>query len=265
MRLSVLLAVLLCGPATAHEFWIEPLDYTPEVTVEARLVNGSSFDGMVISYFPDRFTRFTLDLAGEDVAVAGRMGDNPALVAPTLGDGLHIATYVSAGDVLTYESYAVFARFVEHKDFPGWVHHRHRDRGLPEDRFSEFYVRFCKSLIGVGSAAGADRVMGLTVELVALANPYTDDLSGGLPVQAFYLGQPRPDTQIELFDKAPDGTVVTTYHRTDDQGIAVLPVTPGHSYLVDNVVLREPSAALAAERGVVWESLWASLTFAVPQ
>ncbi len=35
--------------------------------------------------------------------------------------------------------------------------------------------------------------------------------------------------------------------------------------MLDAVVLREPSEALAAERDVVWESLWANLTFAVPR
>jgi hypothetical protein len=264
MRFAFLLFLWLAGPADAHEFWIEPSDYQPGATIEARLVNGQGFTGAVIAYFPNRFARFTLALGDEEVPVGARAGDNPALVAPPLGEGLHVATYVSSGDIVTYDNYAVFARFVEHKDFPGHIHRQHQARGLPEDRFSEYYTRFCKSLIGVGSSAGADRALGLEIELVALANPYVDDLSAGLPVQAFYQGAPLPDWQIELFDKAPDGTVTITTARTDADGIGLLQVTPGHSYLVDAVYLREPSAALQADRGVVWESLWASLTFAVP-
>lgn len=245
--------------------WIEPLDYTVarDGRVEARLVNGQEFAGSEVALFPPRIARFDLILGDAVQAVEGRPGDTPALAMAPLGDGLHIAVYQSTGDLLTYDNYAVFARFAEHKDFAG-IHRRHHDRGLPDSGFTETYTRFSKALIAVGDGAGADRPLGLTVELVALANPYTDDLSAGLPVQALYQGEPRVDAQVELFEKAPDGTVTITYHRTDAQGIARLPVTPGHSYLVDAVVMREPAAGLAAETGAVWESLWAALTFAVP-
>lgn len=266
MRRIVLALSLVALPASAHELWIEPVDYTvaPDSVVEATLVNGQSFGGTAIAYFPTRIARFALALGDAEAAVAGRPGDSPALSMPPLGEGLHVALYQSAGDILTYDSYAVFARFVEHKDFPGRIHRDHRDRGLPEEGFREYYTRFSKALIAVGAGEGADRSVGFETELVALLNPYTDDLAGGMPVQAFYQGAPRVDAQVELFDKAPDGTVAITYHRTDDQGIALLPVVAGHSYLVDAVVLREPSEPLAAETGAVWESLWAALTFAVP-
>jgi hypothetical protein len=55
-----------------------------------------------------------------------------------------------------------------------------------------------------------------------------------------------------------------TLHRTDADGIASLPVK-GFSYLVDAVVLREPTAELAAEAEIAWETLWAALTFGVPE
>jgi hypothetical protein len=72
--------------------------------------------------------------------------------------------------------------------------------------------------------------------------------------------------QVEYFDKDATGVVNVTLHRTDGDGVALLPVTKGHSYLVDAVVMREPEAgSIAAEKGAVWESLWAALTFAVPQ
>jgi hypothetical protein len=271
MRTAIMLRILalllvLPGAALAHELWVEPTDYTvaPDAMVQARIFNGQSFGGNEVALFPPRIASFTLYLGDEAAEVAGRAGDSPALNMAPLGEGLHIAAYVSSGDLLTYDSYGQFARFVEHKDFAGWVHHQHRDRGLSEDGIKEYYTRYSKALIAVGDGAGQDRALGLETELVALANPFTDDVTGGLPVLALYQGQPRVDAQIELFDKAPDGTVVTTYYRTDAQGQALLPVVAGHSYLVDAVVLRVPSDALAADKGAMWESLWAALTFAVP-
>jgi hypothetical protein len=161
-----------------------------------------------------------------------------------------------------YETLEKFASFAAHKDFDGAVP-RHRARGLPETDFGEAYSRHVKALVAVGDGAGQDRALGLATEIVALENPYTFGGSA-LPVQVLYRQDPRPDAQVELFEKAPDGRVAITYHRTDARGIARLPVKPGHEYLADAVVLREPGAQLAQDRDVVWETLWAALTFAVP-
>jgi len=85
-----------------------------------------------------------------------------------------------------------------------------------------------------------------------------------LPVRVLYREMPRIGAQVEIFQMDPDGEVTVTTTQTDDAGEALIPVLPGHRYLLDAVVLREPSDALAADKDVVWETLWAALTFAVP-
>ena len=104
----------------------------------------------------------------------------------------------------------------------------------------------------------------METELTAGLNPYRDDVSGGLPVTLTYKGAPRPDAQITVFEKAPDGTVAQSTARTGADGQALIPVRAGMRYMLDAVVLREPEPAVAAETGAVWESLWANLSFAVP-
>ena len=69
----------------------------------------------------------------------------------------------------------------------------------------------------------------MVTEIVAEANPYTDDLTAGLPVRVLYQGTPRADAQGEIFDKSPGGDVEITLTRTDADGRALIPVTPGHS------------------------------------
>jgi hypothetical protein len=262
---TMLSAGLHAGATQAHELWIEPNDFQPslQAKVEARLVNGVEFGGIELAYLPNDFTRLSLILDDTETPVVGRIGDRPAINMPALGDGLHIAVYQSAGDVVTYAALEKFLSFATHKDFTSAAAD-HAARGLPEADFREYYTRFSKSLIGVAGAVGQDRPVGLQTEIVALANPYTDDLAAGMPVQVFYQGTPRADTQVELFARAPDGTVAITRHRTDATGIALLPVLPGHVYMADAVVLRVPGPALAGEN-VVWETLWANLTFAVPR
>ena len=267
MRFAIILAALLsafpAAKALAHEFWIEPLEFqvSSGAEVQARLRIGQDFEGVSASYLPRNFTRFDVVAGGELRPVEGRLGNNPAMGVAGLPDGLAVILYETTGNTLTYDEWAGFLRFAEHKDF-GDIAARHDARGLPRDGFREAYTRHAKSLVAIGGGAGQDTEFGLRTEIVALANPYTDDLTGGFPVRVLLEGAPRPDVQVELFDRAPDGSVTVTLHRTDADAIAVLPVDPGHAYLVDAVTLLPLQDD--AEAGPVWESLWASLTFAVP-
>jgi uncharacterized GH25 family protein len=260
--LSAMLAVAV--PATAHEFWISPEDYT--VTTSDQLLAdirvGQNFKGNAYSFIPKNIVRFDLVIEGKVVPVEGRMGDRPALNIMAPSEGLITVVHQTSESFLNYSEAVKFANFVAHKDFTE-VLQEHKARGLPEVGFRERYSRFAKSLIAVGHGEGADRNVGLLTEIVALANPYVDDVSAGFPVLVLYQDSPRTDTQVELFDKAPDGKVTVTKLRTDDAGKAMIPVESGHEYLVDAVVMRalEPEA----ENDPVWESLWASLTFKMPE
>lgn len=268
-RLSLIapiFAVLLGAlPAASHEFWIEAQEYQVPGGGEVRadLRNGEIFKGAALSYNPMRFTRFEAVTGGVAAPLEGRIGDIPA-VQMTPPDGLLVLAHETTLSRLTYKEWEKFAAFAEHKDFPG-IEARHAARDLPREGFREGYTRHVKALVAVGDGAGSDRALGLETEFVALANPYADEIADGLPVRLLYQGAPRADAQIEVFERAPDGAVTVSLLRSDDAGEAVIPVQPGHTYLLDAVVLREPVPALAAEKDIVWETLWAGLSFAVPQ
>jgi len=252
--------------AWGHEFWIDPEDYTlaPGDTLTAAIRVGENFKGSSYAYIPDNFRRF--DLAqGDDVApVEGRIGDRPALSTTVDEDGLAIVVHVTRDYDLTYSSYDSFVNFVTHKDAE-WVIDAHAEAGQEGVAPKEIYSRHAKSLVAVGEGAGQDRAFGLVTEIVALENPYTGDMGDGIDVQVFYQSEPRGDAQVEIFDRDPDGEVSVSTVTTDAEGVATVPVTAGHSYLVDAVVLRRPGDDVTEETGAAWESLWASLTFAVPE
>ncbi len=239
---------------------MEPLDYqvAPGGQLQARVINGEDFAGTALPYLPQRFEHFVVSTDARNVQVPGRPGDSPALNLTAQDEGLHVVAYQSKPQSLTYETWAKFQKFVDHKDF-GDVRTRHDTRGLPEAGFKERYTRYSKTLIGVGAAAGADKRMGLETEIVALQNPYTDTLSGGLQIQIFYGTAPRANAQVEVFAKAPDGKVTVTFERTDADGVATIPVRSGVAYQLDAVVLRE-----SADDSAAWETLWANLTFQAP-
>lgn len=255
--------MLVSGSAQAHEFWIEPEAYAiaPGDTARASFRVGQDFKGPTYIFIPGNSILFEQVAGGVRTAVDATVGDNPAYKLPDAPEGLVVVAHQTGAQKLSYANWEKFQTFIDHKDF-GDVRSAHLARGLPEADFSEGYSRYAKTLIAVGHGAGTDYEFGLRTEIIALANPYTDDVSDGLAVQVMLEGAPRTDVQVELFERAPDGTVAVTLYRTDDAGVAVLPVRAGHSYLVDAVTLLELDPA--EDPGVAYHSLWAALTFAVP-
>ncbi len=256
--------LLLTDKGAAHEFWIDPQEFAIDVgdTLLADLRVGQEFSGAAMSFLPRNFVTFEVIAGGEATVVEGRFGDIPALNMPDLPEGLAVVVHETTLNRLAWTDWERFFNFAVHKDL-GDVVALHEARGLPQEDVIENYFRFAKSLVAVGDGAGSDIRVGLLTELVALANPYTDDLSAGMPVQLWYDGEVRPDYQIELFEETPEGEVTITYHRTNSDGVALLPVMPGMTYMVDSVFLAplEPTA----DSDAIWATYWANLTFMVPE
>jgi hypothetical protein len=264
-RLFIFMSFAAAHAASAHEFWIEPQQYQVESGAEllADLRNGENFKGSSLAWFDRQFTRFEMISGAAAIPVTGRAGDVPAMRATAPGNGLLIILHETTPTSLTYTEWPKFLRFAAHKDFPD-AEAAHLANGWPTTGFRESYTRHVKALMAVGDGAGADRAFGMATEFVALTNPYDPGFDGTMAVALRYQGALRADAQVEVFDRGPDGTVGVTLHRTDAAGIARIPVTPGHEYLFDAVVLRPAPPAEADARAPVWETLWAALTFRVP-
>ena len=258
--IPVLLALLLAAPpAAAHEFWLAPDAYqvAPGEAIAAATRNGERFSGRSLPFLPARTTRFEI-VQGEDAAAAeGRIGDRPALLQAAPGEGLAILVHETGDQRVTYDEWDRFRRFAAHKGFPEAAE-AHLARGLPRTPVRERFRRYAKSLVAVGGGQGADRPLGLRAEIVALANPYVDDLDA-MPVELRYEGRPAPDAQVEVFARGPDGEVGVTTLRTDAAGRARVPVEAGTEYMLDAVFI-EPVEDGDAD----WMTHWANLTFAMP-
>lgn len=248
------------GPALCHEFWVEPEKYQvfSDASLTADLRNGQMFNGARLPYLDHRIARF--DIVQQDIVTPyeGRLGDMPALTLKNVPPGLLIVLHETTPDDITYESFEAFETFASHKGL-GPVRARHLERGLPLSGFVEHYSRHTKLLLPVEHGQGEDRAFGLESEFVVQANPYTTPLTH-LPVRLLYQNTPRHAAQVEIFEKDPDGTVNVTLALTDADGLAQVPVKPGYRYLLNAVVLR-PSPS---ETGAVWQTVWASLVFAIP-
>ncbi|KIN74982.1 DUF4198 domain containing protein [Sulfitobacter noctilucae] len=251
--------------AQAHEVWIEPLFWQVPVeeSFEAHRINGENFKGNKLSW-NERVTVLAERRIGDKtVPLTGRAGDIPAFQLPGAASGLMALIFQSTHNTITYRNYDKFARFVTSKGYEETLD-AHAARDLPETPIKEAYVRFAKALVAVGDGAGEDKPRGLELELVALDNPYTSK-GGQLRFQVLYRDVPLADNKVTVFMRDAEGVVNELSQTTTADGIAIFDAVPGREYLVDTVVLREPARALVVEtKGAVWESLWASLTFKVP-
>ena len=254
----------LTGKGMAHEFWIDPVDFTIEVgaPLQADLRVGQEFQGSAMSFLPRNFTTFDVVMGEEVVPATGRFGDIPALNMADGAEGLAVIVHQTAGDSLTWSEWERFLNFANHKDL-GDVTALHEARGLSQENVTEDYIRYAKSLVAIGDGLGDDQRVGLRAELVAQANPYTDFPQGGLPMQLWFDDALQPDYQVELFAEDAEGNVTITLHRTDAEGIVILPIEAGMTYMADAVFLEavEPDADSEA----IWVTHWANMTFAVPE
>ncbi|MDU8926942.1 DUF4198 domain-containing protein [Alisedimentitalea sp. MJ-SS2] len=263
-RILIILALLLFlfpRAGLTHEFWIEARKHqvAKGEKIEAGVFNGQNFQGVEMAWFPPRIVRSGWEGETNAGPFDSGPGDRPAIHMTPGDDGLHRLIYEAAPSSLTYTDWDKFKTFAEEKG-NAWAIDRHTARGLPETGFTESFRRFCKALVAVGDGTGNDAYSGMEIELVALDNPYIVPHQTGLQVELRYLGEPLPDTTITVFEKWKGDTTQKFLLRTDITGRVHVPLLPGKSYLLDAVVLRE-----AEGQAHVWESLWASLTFAVPQ
>ena len=264
-RIAVAVATaLLASPALAHEFWLEPRDFTvePGERLEAEIKVGQNFKGNAYSYVPGNFTRFDVVTSTGALPVASRIGDQPAVGQEVPGgDGLAILVHETTDSLLTYSERETFETFVEEEGLDGTLE-RHAERGLPATGFREVYSRHVKSLVDTGPG-GLDRSVGLPIELVVEGDPYADPVPESLTLRALLDGEPMENALVNVFvrgtGEAEAGERLRP--RTDPEGRVTIPLQKGRRYLANVVDMREPDPLLADDTGAVWQSLWASTTF----
>lgn len=264
MRLPHLFAIVcaLCpGLSSAHEFWVEPKSWQvmPGEPLLADLRNGEMFEGASLAWFEKSVARAELAQGDRQLRFSARMGNRPALEMTAPGEGLAVLLHETTPARITYKTWEKFQRFVDHKALP-ISRAAHLADGHPATGFTETYTRHAKALVSVGSGDGADRAYGLATEFVAETNPYAETFKNEMRVRVLYDGAPRGHAQVEIFEKGPDDAVEVRLTQTDAEGRAVIAVKPGHAYLLDAVVLRPGTQA-----GAIYDTLWAALSFYVPE
>lgn len=268
-------AALAAVPAAAHDFWLEPSSFTPAAgsVVAVRLLVGEHFHGEAVPRNPEAVVRFDLLTPdGGREEVLGAAGWEPAGRVRVAAPGLHTLIYRSTPSPVTLPADR-FEAYLKLEGLEAVIAAR-AARGASGEPGREIFSRCAKALVEAQPAVpgkGRDRPAGLTLELVAEADPYHLGAPGSgaeLPVRLLYRGEPlagalvvalAADTGAGAGDAGGDASAVQSV-RSDHAGRAVFHLDHPGPWLVKAVHM----IAAPPGSGADWESLWASLTFAVP-
>ena len=270
LRLSrrLLTALVIAGPlyvwtgvtVGAHDFWLEPRAYRPEVgkLVALRLLVGQDMLGDPIPRDEAAIERFVVHQGGAEGVIPGRDGADPAGILRVPGSGLMVVGYQSRPRRIElprakFEAYlgeegldAVAAMFAGTKKPPQ----------VARERFS----RCAKALLSSGAATASqkDQVLGLRLELVAEGNPYAASPLDDMRFTLLYEGAPRPGALVIAINRDDPSAKLSA--RADARGRVSFRFPRGGVWLVKAVHM----VPLPKGQDADWESAWASLTFEIP-
>jgi len=255
LAIAMLLAAF-ASPARAHEFWLSPSSYRPAAgdEVSISMLVGTGFRGEVKPYAVPRSVRFVLRGRREsDLRGLAANGD-PVSARFHAGDG--------DGQLVAYESNftsielpaAEFDRYLALEGLSGPVAARRCATKPGRER----YARCSKTWIGAGHAERATAPVGLTLEILPLADPST---SARLPVRVLLRGKPLAGALVRAWNQplaARDSVGPAAEKRTNAHGEVMLDAGRGGEWLVSAVHMEPSTDKQTAD----WQSFWASLTFA---
>lgn len=249
----------LCG----HDLWLVPPETVKtgqKITIQAH--SGMEFPLSEHAPNPVRFKKLYLigpDGKNGELAPAGTEDKSGLLTCTLSQPGIHILAVQTEPKLITLEA-AEFNHYLVSDGLPHIYELRHKEKSLDQPG-KERYSKSPKALVRVeGSNQGdASRVMGLTLEIVPLCNPFALKPGGTLPVQVYYLGKPLAEAHLG-WDHPGDGPAATGTVRTNAEGKALIPISQTGLMTVRLTHMTRPKA-----KDYEWESYWTTLTWRVEE
>jgi len=250
----------------AHDFWIEPDRFRPPAgaVVAVRLRVGVDLEGDPVPRADRQIARFMMVTDGGETPIVGPDAGEPAGRVRVEAPGAAILAYRSRTTAIELEA-AKFEAYLKEEGLEAVLEARAR-RGETAKPGKEIYSRCAKSLLAVGPADSSARKassrsmrpLGFTLEIVPRADPYALKPGGSLPVQVLHEGKPLAGVLVVAMNAEEPAKKVRA--RSDRSGRASLALGRAGFWLVKAVHMRPAPARSGAD----WESLWASLTFELP-
>jgi uncharacterized GH25 family protein len=271
-RAISLMGLLLCtrtSPAAAHDFWLEPREYSlasGALTPLTIQVGHGAFRQR--SPIPARrITRFQAiapDGALVDLRGGLRLGQAAEDGSFRLGAlGTYVLVLQTDDRAQAHLPAMRFNDYLKVEGLTAALDQR-TQLHMMDANGSERYSRCAKSIVLVGppgtvSGSQVSEPVGLPLEIVPEVDPYRVPRSASLPVRVIYAGRPLSGALVKLTDLGNDATPLEV-HLTDRAGRATFTV-PGPGRWLLNVIWTK---ALPAWEETDFETVFSSLSFGGP-
>jgi uncharacterized GH25 family protein len=260
---AVLCAATLAASqsAGAHEFWIDPVTYTPApgATVPVVFRIGADFHGDTFPYMRALDQRFSVTDDSGAVTFEKLDGDDPAADVTFKTKGLAIIAHQRGREEVIFKTFAQFEENLRYEGLAALID-VHKATNKPMADISEVYTRYAKALVRVGGSSGKDRALGLPYELVAEADPYTHPAGQPFTVRFLKGGQPLAGALVKCWQRdKPDSVAPKPQEvRTNAEGRAACDISRSGEHMISTVAMEPGTPADQAD----WVSHWATLSFA---
>jgi len=251
-------ALLVAGDLRAHDFWIEPSTFhpAPGVTVAVGLHVGQDFVGDPVPRSSRLIDYFVVRQGGNDQPIVGLENIDPAGWFRADGQSTAVIAYRSLATFVELPA-AEFEEYLRQEGLERIIDIR-AERGDRAEPGREHFYRFAKAVLaGERSSAAATQPIGLAYEIV----PDDDPTIGSAPFRGRVLhrGEPLAGALVVAISRSDPSVRLAT--RSDGHGAFAFVLPRAGVWLVKSVHLVEASMFSRAD----WDSLWASLTFELPE
>jgi uncharacterized GH25 family protein len=260
MRSLAFAAALLLAAvnARAHDFWIEPSTFhpAPGSTVAVGLRVGQDFIGDPVPRLSAYIDAFSVRQNGNDADISGSDHIDPAGFLRADGSATAIISYASTGAYIELppDEFEDYLRLYGLDDITA----SRAKRGERNKPGRERFYRYAKALLtGLKPSANVTRPLGLQYEIV----PDDDPTSRLQPFHGriLYDGKPLANAPVVALLHGQPSVHLQTH--SDAHGAITLPLPRPGVWLIKSVHMVRASFFSSED----WDSLWASLTFEIPE
>jgi uncharacterized GH25 family protein len=171
-------------------------------------------------------------------------------------EGNHLIAISTKPSYIEMEGKA-FNAYLEEDGMANILAYREKNN-LSEKKSREYYQRCAKTLLQVDGKNDETYKIntGMTLEIIPQNNPYTLDTKE-LNVYFEFKGKPLSNYQVRTWCKKDGKLIVKSFHQTDANGFATLPIKEKGEWMISVVKMELYSNTEKAD----YDSYWGSYTF----